>query len=52
MNISKEFLMEAVGLSLLVALILIGMQMFQKSIKLTNLLQNRQEESIARMDEG
>ena len=51
MNISKEFLMEAVGLSLLVALILIGMQMFQKSIKLTNLLQNRQEESIARMEE-
>ena len=40
MNISKEFLMEAVGLSLLVALILIGMQMFHKTIKITTLLQN------------
>lgn len=51
MNISKEFLMEAVGLSLLVALILIGMQMFHKTIKITTLLQNNQEESITQLKE-
>lgn len=51
MNISKEFLMEAVGLSLLVALILIGMQMFHKTIKITTLLQNHQEESITQLEE-
>ena len=51
MNISKEFLMEAVGLSLLVALILIGMQMFHKTIKITTLLQNNQEESITQLEE-
>lgn len=43
--------MEAVGLSLLVALILIGMQMFQKTIKITTLLQNHQEESITQLEE-
>ena len=51
MNISKEFLMEAVGLSLLVALILIGMQMFHKTIKITTLLQNNQEERITQLEE-
>lgn len=51
MNISKEFLLEAVGLSLLVALILIGMQMFQKTVRLTTLLQNQQEKSITELEE-
>lgn len=51
MNISKEFLMEAVGLSLLVALILIGMQMFQRTIKITNLLERQQEQKIAELEE-
>jgi len=51
MNISKEFLMEAVGLSLLVALILIGMQMFQRTIRITTLMQNHQEQNITKLEE-
>lgn len=51
MNISKEFLMEAVGLSLLVALILIGMRMFQRTIKITNLLEHQQEQKINELEE-
>ncbi len=51
MQVSKEFLMEAVGLSLLVALIFIGMQMFQKTIKVTSLLEAEQEERIIMMEE-
>ena len=51
MNISKEFLMEAVGLSLLVALLLIGMQMFQKTIKITKLIEQEQENTISKMEE-
>lgn len=51
MNISKEFLMEAVSLSLLVALILIGMQMFKKTIKITNLLEQQQEQTITELEE-
>ncbi len=51
MNVSKEFLMEAVGLSLLVALILISMQMFQRAMKMTALLEERQEQQIAEMEE-
>lgn len=51
MNISKEFLMEAVGLSLLVALILIGMQLFQKTIKITTFLEKQQEQKIAELEE-
>ena len=51
MNISKEFLMEAVGLSMLVALILIGMQMFQKTIKITTLMERKQEETISNLEE-
>ena len=51
MHISKEFLMEAVGLSLLVALILISMQLFQRATKITTLLQERQEEQIVELEE-
>lgn len=51
MHISKEFLMEAVGLSLLVALIFISMQMFQRAMKITTLLGNEQEEKIIMLEE-
>lgn len=51
MNISKEFLLEAVGLSLLVALLLIGMQMFKKTIKITTLMERKQEETISNLEE-
>ena len=51
MHISKEFLMEAVGLSLLVALIFIGMQMFQRAVKVSTLLNAEQEEKIIMLEE-
>lgn len=43
--------MEAVGLSLLVALILISMQMYQRAAKITTLLENGQEQQIAELEE-
>ena len=51
MHISKEFLMEAVGLSLLVALILISTQIFQRAMKITTLLGKEQEEKIIMLEE-
>ena len=51
MNISKEFLLEAVGLSLVVALILISMQIFQRAVKITNLLEKEQEQQIIELEE-
>lgn len=51
MQISREFLMEAVGLSLMVALIFIGLQMFQRTMKVTAILENNQEEKIAMLEE-
>lgn len=51
MNVSKEFLMEAVGLSLLVALIFISMQMFQRAVKVSALLNTEQEEKIIMLEE-
>lgn len=51
MQVSKEFLMEAVGLSLLVALILISVQLFQRATKLTTLLEEEQERQIAELEE-
>lgn len=51
MHISKEFLLEAVGLSLVVALILISMQVFQKAVKVTSLLEEGQEEQIMELEE-
>ena len=51
MRVSKEFLLEAVGMSLLVALILIGMQLFQRATKLTTLLEREQEQKIAVLEE-
>ena len=51
MRVSKEFLMEAVGLSLLVALILISVQMFQRANKITTLLEQEQERQIRELEE-
>ena len=51
MHVSKEFLMEAVGLSLLVALILISVQMFQRAVKITSLLEEGQEQRISELEE-
>lgn len=51
MHISKEFLIEAVGLSLLVALILISMQIFQRAVKITSLLEEGQEQQITELEE-
>lgn len=51
MHVSKEFLMEAVSLSLMVALILISMQMFQRTIKISSLLEQGQEQMIKEMEE-
>ena len=43
--------MEAVGLSLLVALIFISMQMFQRGVKVSTLLNAEQEEKIVMLEE-
>ena len=51
MRVSKEFLMEAVSLSLLVALILISVQMFQRANKITLLLEEGQEQKIQELEE-
>lgn len=51
MHVSKEFLLEAVGLSLLVVLILISMQMFQRATKITSLLEEEQENQIMELEE-
>ena len=51
MRVSKEFLLEAVGLSLLVALILISMQLFQRATKLTTLLEEGQTQRITELEE-
>ena len=51
MHISKEFLLEAVGLSLAVALILISMQVFERGVKITTLLEKGQEQQIVQLEE-
>jgi len=51
MSISKEFLMEAVGLSLLVALLLISVQMFQRAVKLSSLFEEKQQQQMAELEE-
>lgn len=51
MHVSKEFLLEAVGLSLVVALILISIQMFQRATKITALLEEGQERQITELEE-
>lgn len=51
MHVSKEFLMEAVGLSLLVALILCSVHLFQRATRLTGLLEEEQEQQMTRLEE-
>jgi len=51
MHISKEFLAEAVSLSLLVTLIFISMQLFQRSMKITELMEEKQNRQIAELEE-
>lgn len=51
MKVSREFLLEAVGLSLLVALILISMQLFQRASKIVVLLEEGQKQQIAELEE-
>ena len=51
MHISKEFLLEAVGLSLVVALILISMQIFQRAVKITTFLEQGQEQQLVELEE-
>lgn len=51
MHVSKEFLLEAVSLSLLVALILVSMQMYQRATKITTLLTEEQERQITELEE-
>ena len=51
MTVSKEFLLEAVGLSILVALLLISVQLFQRAQKLTALLEEEQEHQITELEE-
>ena len=51
MNVSKEFLLEAVGLSILVALLLVSVQLFQRATKLTALLEEGQEQQITELEE-
>lgn len=51
MHVSKEFLLEAVGLSLVVALILISMQLFQRAEKITTALEKGQERYIEELEE-
>ena len=51
MHISKEFLMEAFGLSLLVALLLISVQIFHRTTRLTDLMKDEQEQQILALEE-
>lgn len=51
MHISKEFLAEAVSLSLLVTLILVSMQLFHRSMKITELMEEKQTRQIAELEE-
>ena len=51
MKVSREFLLEAVGLSLLVALILISMQLYQRASKIAALLEEEQKQQIAELEE-
>ncbi len=51
MQVSKEFLIEAFGLSLLVALILVSVHLFQRGTRLTSMLEENQEQQIVRLEE-
>ena len=51
MQVSREFILEAVGLSLLVMLLLLGTQMFQKATGLIELLDKEQSRQIESLKE-
>ncbi len=51
MNVSKEFLLEAVGLSLLVMLLLLGVNVFERGVRLITLVEERQEKKISALEE-
>ena len=51
MQVSKEFLLEAVGLSLLVGLMLLGVQMFDRAKTLMEVLNRGQEQKIEELQE-
>lgn len=51
MQVSKEFLIEAVGLSILVALLLISMQLFQRAAKISTLIEKEQMTQISELEE-
>lgn len=46
MQVNKEFLLEAVGLSLLVGLLLFGVEMFNRATSLMKVFERRQEEQL------
>lgn len=51
MQISREFILEAVGLSLLVMLLLLGTQMFQRATGLIEMLDGEQSRQIESLKE-
>jgi len=51
MHVSKDFLLEAVGLSLLVGLLLFGIQMFERATDFLRLFDAKQESQIEKMEE-
>jgi len=51
MQVSKEFLLEAVGLSMVVILILISMQIFQRAVKITEVIEKEQEQQLIELEE-
>lgn len=51
MQVSKEFLIEAVGLSLLVAFLMLGFQMFQRAGSLIQKFDREQEQQMAELSE-
>ena len=51
MQVSKEFLLEAVGLSLLVGLMLLGVQMFGRAKTLVEILNRGQEQKLEELQQ-
>ena len=51
MSVSKEFLMEAVGLSLMVALLFVGLKFFQRTNELITQMDRAQAQRIAEWEE-
>ena len=51
MQVSKEFLLEAVGLSLLVGLLLLGVKLFDRAYSLMTWFETEQEKQLEKMQE-